>query len=306
MAAPGHIRLETNHIMTNPRFTLSRRAVLASATLPCSRSLLVARTSRIRTQVRHGTRSHSPREFACQGSARSHPSGNLRPGRYQALPGQSTWQRHDLLWQVRNGSVDFFNLSSLILSTFVPALRYRRVSASPSRPTTMFGRRWMANWALYLRAEIAKTPIFTVSKIWDNGFRQVTSSGREIKSPAELKGFKVRVPAAPPLTSLFTALEACSVANQLQRGLHRFADQGGGRSRESARRSSQLPGFTKYRRIAVSPAMSGTGTGFLGTSAHSKSCRQTSNRSSTREIDKSATDQRADVAKLNTDTDLGP
>jgi TRAP-type C4-dicarboxylate transport system substrate-binding protein len=60
----------------------------------------------------------------------------------------------------------------------------------------------------HIRAEIAKTPIFTVSKIWDNGFRHVTSSTREIKTATDLKGFKIRVPPAPPVTSLFTALEA--------------------------------------------------------------------------------------------------
>ena len=43
---------------------------------------------------------------------------------------------------------------------------------------------------------------------WDNGFRQLTSSTREIKTPDDLKGFKMRVPAAPILTSLFQALGA--------------------------------------------------------------------------------------------------
>jgi len=46
----------------------------------------------------------------------------------------------------------------------------------------------------HVRSEIAKPPIFTVSKIWDNGFRHVTSSTREIRGPADLKGFKLRVP----------------------------------------------------------------------------------------------------------------
>ena len=59
-----------------------------------------------------------------------------------------------------------------------------------------------------IRAQIAKTPILTVSRIWDNGFRHVTSSTREIKTPDDLKGFKIRVPPAPLLTSLFKALDA--------------------------------------------------------------------------------------------------
>ncbi len=42
----------------------------------------------------------------------------------------------------------------------------------------------------YIRAQIAKTPIMTVSKVWDNGFRHITSSGREIRTPEGLKNFK--------------------------------------------------------------------------------------------------------------------
>jgi tripartite ATP-independent transporter DctP family solute receptor len=48
----------------------------------------------------------------------------------------------------------------------------------------------------------------TVSRVWDNGFRQITSSLREIRTPDDLKGFKIRVPQAPMLTSLFKALGA--------------------------------------------------------------------------------------------------
>ncbi len=60
----------------------------------------------------------------------------------------------------------------------------------------------------YVREQIAKTPIQTVSKVWDNGFRHITSSTREIRTPEDLKGFKIRVPPSPMLTSVFKALDA--------------------------------------------------------------------------------------------------
>jgi tripartite ATP-independent transporter DctP family solute receptor len=60
----------------------------------------------------------------------------------------------------------------------------------------------------YIRAQIVKTPIMTVSKPWDNGFRQITSSTKPINTADDLKGFKIRVPQAPMLTSLFKALDA--------------------------------------------------------------------------------------------------
>lgn len=47
-----------------------------------------------------------------------------------------------------------------------------------------------------------------MSKVWDNGFRHISSSTRPINKPEDLKSFKIRVPQAPILTSLFKALEA--------------------------------------------------------------------------------------------------
>jgi tripartite ATP-independent transporter DctP family solute receptor len=113
----------------------------------------------------------------------------------------------DLLSQVRGGSVEFFNLSTSILSTFVPVAGILNTGFA----FTDYDAVWKAmdgDLGTYVRAQIAKTPIMTVSRVWDNGFRQITSSLREIRTPDDLKGFKIRVPQAPMLTSLFKALGA--------------------------------------------------------------------------------------------------
>jgi tripartite ATP-independent transporter DctP family solute receptor len=47
-----------------------------------------------------------------------------------------------------------------------------------------------------------------MDKIWDNGFRQITSSTKPINTPEDLKGFKIRVPVSPLWTSMFKAFEA--------------------------------------------------------------------------------------------------
>ncbi len=60
----------------------------------------------------------------------------------------------------------------------------------------------------YVRAQILKAGLVTPAKMWDNGFRNITSSTHQIKTPEDLKSFKIRVPPAPMLTSLFKALEA--------------------------------------------------------------------------------------------------
>lgn len=204
----------------------------------------------------------------------------------------------DLLTQVRNGSVDFFNLSSLILATFVPVSGITSVGFAFKNYDDV----WKAmdgELGNYIRAEIAKTPIFTVSKIWDNGFRQITSSGREIKSAADLKGFKIRVPAAPPLTSLFTALEAAPSPinfNEVYTALQTKVVEG---------QENPLAIIATARLYEVQKSCSLTGhvwDGYwvLGNKRSFQKLPADVQQIIQREIDKSGTDERADVAKLST------
>ena len=210
----------------------------------------------------------------------------------------------ELLTQVRNGSVEFFNLSSLILSTFVPVSGITSVGFAFKNYDDV----WKAmdgDLGNHIRAEIAKTPIFTVSKIWDNGFRQITSSGREIKTAADLKGFKVRVPAAPPLTSLFKALEAAPSPinfNEVYTALQTKVVEG---------QENPLAIIATARLYEVQKSCSLTGhvwDGYwvLGNKRAFDKLPADVQQVIKRELDKSATDQRVDVAKLNTSlmTDL--
>ena len=43
-------------------------------------------------------------------------------------------------------------------------------------------------------AQIGKAGLVAMDKIWDNGFRQTTSSTQADHTPDDLKGFKIRVP----------------------------------------------------------------------------------------------------------------
>ncbi len=113
----------------------------------------------------------------------------------------------DLLAQVRSGGVEFFNLSTSILATLVPVAGIVNTGfAFPDYATV-----WKAmdgQLGTYIREQIGKAGLVAPMKLWDNGFRQITSSTREIKTPEDLKGFKIRVPPAPMLTSVFKSLEA--------------------------------------------------------------------------------------------------
>ena len=113
----------------------------------------------------------------------------------------------DMLSQLRTGALEFFTLSGLILSTLVPATSITGIGFAFADYDAV----WKAldgELGAYVRAQIAKAGIVPMEKIWDNGFRQVTSSTKPINTADDLKGFKIRVPVSPLWTSMFKALEA--------------------------------------------------------------------------------------------------
>jgi TRAP-type transport system periplasmic protein len=113
----------------------------------------------------------------------------------------------DMLSQLRSGGIEFFTLSGLILSTLVPAASINGIGfAFPD-----YGAVWKAmdgELGAYVRAQIAKANLVPMEKIWDNGFRQTTTSTKPIVAPDDFKGMKLRVPVSPLWTSMFKALEA--------------------------------------------------------------------------------------------------
>jgi tripartite ATP-independent transporter DctP family solute receptor len=203
----------------------------------------------------------------------------------------------DLLTQVRNGSIEFFNLSSLILATLVPISGITSVGFAFKNYDEVWGA-MDGQLGDHIRSEIARTPIFTVSKIWDNGFRHVTSSTREIRGPADLKGFKLRVPPAPPLTSLFKALDAAPTPinfNEVYTSLQTKVVEG---------QENPLAIIATTRLYEVQKTCSLTGhvwDGYwvLGNKRAFAKLPTDVQAIVTRELDKSAGDQRADIAKLS-------
>jgi TRAP-type transport system periplasmic protein len=125
----------------------------------------------------------------------------------QVFPNNQLGSDTDMLSQIRSGGIEFFTLSGLILATLVPAASINGIGfAFPDYDTV-----WKAmdgDLGAYVRGEIAKANLVAMDKIWDNGFRQTTSSTKPISSPNDYKGFKIRVPVSPLWTSMFKAFDA--------------------------------------------------------------------------------------------------
>jgi TRAP-type transport system periplasmic protein len=114
----------------------------------------------------------------------------------------------EMLSQVRAGGIELFAAPSLTLSILVP------LSGLPSIGFAFqsYDQVWAAmdgGVGDVVRDAIGKAGIVPMKKVWDNGFRQITSSSnRQLNSVEDLKGFKIRVPVTALLTSLFSGLGA--------------------------------------------------------------------------------------------------
>ena len=284
--------------MTAPKVHLTRRQVLAGASALPLCSILTHRADAAEFELKYATGqdpAHPVNLRAKEALARIREATSGRVN-IRLFPANQLGSDTDLLAQVRYGAVEFFNLSSLILSTFVPVSGITSVGFAFKNYDDV----WKAmdgDLGNHIRAEIAKTTIFAVSRIWDNGFRHITSSSREIRSPADLEGFKVRVPAAPPLTSLFSALDAAPTPinfNETYTALQTKVVEG---------QENPLAIIATARLYEVQKSCSLTGhvwDGYwvLGNKRAFQKLPADIQQIITREIEKSATDQRADVAKL--------
>ena len=134
---------------------------------------------------------------------------NATDGRVEmrVFPNNQLGSDTDTLSQLRSGAVEFFTLSGLILSTLVPAASINGVGFAfkdyDQVWPTMDGK-----LGAFVRAEIAKRGLVAMERIWDNGFRQTTTSTKPVATPADLRGMKLRVPVSPLWTSMFAALGA--------------------------------------------------------------------------------------------------
>ena len=108
----------------------------------------------------------------------------------------------DMLSQVRAGALEFFTLSGLILSTLVPVAAINGVGFAFKTADQALAAMDGPLGAV-VRADIAKRGLMAFDKIFDSGFRQITTGTKPVVTPADLANLKIRVPAAALWTSMF-------------------------------------------------------------------------------------------------------
>lgn len=119
----------------------------------------------------------------------------------------------DMMGQVRNGGVDMFTPGTLVIATIAPVSAITAVGFAFSD----YSQIWSAvdgKLGDHIRTAFTKIGLHTFSKMWDNGFRQITTSTKPIATADDLSGLTIRVPVSPMGISLFKSLGASPTSLQ--------------------------------------------------------------------------------------------
>jgi TRAP-type transport system periplasmic protein len=190
---------------------MTRRGLLGTASAVCATAILGQKAkaaAEFDFKLGVNTPENHPltlRLIEAAKEAGSRSSGRLN---VTVFPNSQLGGDPEMLSQLRAGGIDLLAAPSMTLSTLVP------LSGLPSVGFAFqsYDQVWAAmdgGVGDVVRDAIAKTGIVPMKKMWDNGFRQITSSSsRQLNSVDDLKGFKIRVPVTALLTSLFSGLGA--------------------------------------------------------------------------------------------------
>ena len=185
---------------------ISRRTILAGTVALAGVGLISRRAHAAEFNLKYGNdlpAAHPINKRAAEAcdAIRSATNGRVD---IQIFPNSQLGGSTDMLSQVRSGALDIFTVGSP-LANLIP------VSAIPSIAFAFpnFDGVWAAvdgDLGAHIREQIATLGLVAFDKMWDNGFRQITTSNKPINEPNDLKGLKLRVPVSPLFTSMFRAL----------------------------------------------------------------------------------------------------
>ena len=116
-----------------------------------------------------------------------------------------------MLSQIRSGALELATFPGTVISTLIPAMAISGIGFA----YTDYDKVWASmDGALgnYLRDRLGKAGLHPFASVWDNGFRQITTSTKAIRTPADLVNFKLRVPVVPLWVAMFKALQAAPVS----------------------------------------------------------------------------------------------
>ncbi|HYG88149.1 MAG TPA: TRAP transporter substrate-binding protein [Azospirillum sp.] len=197
---------------------LSRRTMLTSmAAVPAAAALVgmprIARAAEFEFKYGNNLPLTHPLNIRAQQAAERIARESNGRVTIQIFPNNQLGGDTDMLSQVRSGGITFFTPSALVIATLVPVAAINAVGFAFAN----YDQVWAAmdgKLGAHVRNAIAKVGLYAFEKMWDNGFRQMTSSGKPIETVADMNGLKIRVPVSPLSIAMFKALSAAPASLQ--------------------------------------------------------------------------------------------
>ncbi len=193
---------------------IARRKLLAGAAGLAAGALAsphIARAARA-TVIRFGLdlASDHPTTVNAMAAAKKIKDATSGAVEVQVFPSSQLGDDNHMLANIRSGAIQMMAIGDNILGTLVPSCGIDNIGFAFKSPDAA----WTAlDGAVgdIVRADIQKAGLQPMHRIWDEGFRQMTSSEKPIHTPEDLHGFKMRVPPSPISLALFQALGASPV-----------------------------------------------------------------------------------------------
>ncbi len=129
----------------------------------------------------------------------------------ELFPNNQLGSDSDMMSQIRSGALELATFPGTVMSTLIPVTAITGVGFAFSG----YDKVWAAmDGAVgnHIRASIEKVGLVPFTTVWDNGFRQITTSTKPIRTPDDLKNFKIRVPVVPLWVSMFKTIGAAPVS----------------------------------------------------------------------------------------------
>jgi TRAP-type transport system periplasmic protein len=187
--------------------TITRRGLLGAASAAWATSILTKPASAAAEfEFKLGVNTPDTHPLTVRLTEAARAIGTQSSGRLNVtvFPNSQLGGDPEMLSQLRAGGIELLAAPSMTLSlSGLPSVGFAFQS---------YDQVWAAmdgGVGDVVRDAIGKAGIVPMKKMWDNGFRQITSSSsRQLNGVEDLKGFKIRVPVTALLTSLFSGLGA--------------------------------------------------------------------------------------------------
>ena len=217
----------------------------------------------------------------------------------QVYPTSQLGSEPDMISQTRAGAIDIMSTAGTNLQTLVPTAGINGV-ASAFKDYDVVWAAMDGDLGAYVRAALAKVNLYAYDKCLDNGYRNITSSTKPIVTPADLKGFKIRVPGIPLWISMFKALGASPTAipfGELYSALQTKVVDG----QENPLALIQSAKLFEVQKFCSLTGHTWDGHFIFGNAKKLNALPKEVQASLTKHLNEAALKQREDIAKLNAD-----